>query len=210
MINHKFEKIGDIDAETTKQSLKEIQNVCEQCKACDLHKTRSHVVFSDGNPTADIMLIGEAPGADEDATGTPFVGRAGKLLNEMLETAGFSRKNDFYICNTIKCRPPQNRQPEREEKAACEIYLKAQISLVKPKIILLCGATAASSFIDEEFKITQIRGKWLNIFDGIDSMVILHPSYLLRNHSEDQGSPRWFTKRDLDTVKKKLDLLRNS
>lgn len=210
MINHKFEKIGDIDAETTKQSLKEIQNVCEQCKACDLHKTRSHVVFSDGNPAADIMLIGEAPGADEDATGTPFVGRAGKLLNEMLEAAGFSRKNDFYICNTIKCRPPQNRQPEREEKAACEIYLKAQISLVKPKIILLCGATAASSFIDEEFKITQIRGKWLNIFDGIDSMVILHPSYLLRNHSEDQGSPRWFTKRDLDTVKKKLDLLRNS
>ena len=210
MILHKFEKIGNIDAETTEQSLKEIENVCTQCKACDLHKTRSQVVFSDGDPTADIMLVGEAPGADEDATGTPFVGRAGKLLNEMLEAAGLSRKNDFYICNTIKCRPPQNRQPEREEKAACEIYLKAQISLVKPKIILLCGATAASSFIDEEFKITQIRGKWLDIFDGIESMVILHPSYLLRNHSEEQGSPRWFTNRDLENVKKKLDLLRNS
>ena len=208
MITHKFEKIGELDAETTKQSLKEIQNVCEQCKACDLHKTRNHVVFSDGNPTADIMLIGEAPGADEDATGTPFVGRAGKLLNEMLAEAGFSRKEDFYICNTIKCRPPQNRQPEREEKAACEVYLKAQISLVKPKIILLCGATAASSFIDEEFKVTQIRGKWLNIFDGIESLVILHPSYLLRNHSEEQGSPRWFTKRDLENVKKKLEALR--
>ena len=208
MITHKFEKIGELDAETTKQSLKEIQNVCEQCKACDLHKTRNHVVFSDGNPTADIMLIGEAPGADEDATGTPFVGRAGKLLNEMLAEAGFSRKEDFYICNTIKCRPPQNRQPEREEKAACEVYLKAQISLVKPKIILLCGATAASSFIDEEFKVTQIRGKWLNIFEGIESMVILHPSYLLRNHSEEQGSPRWFTKRDLENVKKKLEALR--
>ena len=208
MITHKFEKIGELDAETTKQSLKEMQNVCEQCKACDLHKTRNHVVFSDGNPTADIMLIGEAPGADEDATGTPFVGRAGKLLNEMLAEAGFSRKEDFYICNTIKCRPPQNRQPEREEKAACEVYLKAQISLVKPKIILLCGATAASSFIDEEFKVTQIRGKWLNIFDGIESMVILHPSYLLRNHSEEQGSPRWFTKRDLENVKKKLEALR--
>ena len=210
MILHKFEKIGDIDAETTKQSLKEIQNVCEQCRACDLFKTRSHVVFSDGAATADIMLIGEAPGADEDATGVPFVGRAGKLLNELLEVSGLSREKDFYMCNTIKCRPPQNRQPSREEKAACEIYLKAQISLVKPKIILLCGSTAASSFIDEEFKITQIRGKWLNIFDGIDSMVILHPSYLLRNHSEEQGSPRWFTKRDLDNVKKKLDLLRNS
>lgn len=210
MILHKFEKIGDIDAETTKQSLKEIQNVCEQCRACDLFKTRSHVVFSDGAATADIMLIGEAPGADEDATGVPFVGRAGKLLNELLEASGLSRENDFYMCNTIKCRPPQNRQPSREEKAACEIYLKAQISLVKPKIILLCGSTAASSFIDEEFKITQIRGKWLNIFDDIDSMVILHPSYLLRNHSEEQGSPRWFTKRDLDNVKKKLDLLRNS
>ena len=210
MILHKFEKIGDIDAETTKQSLKEIQNVCEQCRACDLFKTRSHVVFSDGAATADIMLIGEAPGADEDATGVPFVGRAGKLLNELLEVSGLSREKDFYMCNTIKCRPPQNRQPSREEKAACEIYLKAQISLVKPKIILLCGSTAASSFIDEEFKITQIRGKWLNIFDGIDSMVILHPSYLLRNHSEEQDSPRWFTKRDLDNVKKKLDLLRNS
>ncbi len=210
MILHKFEKIGDIDAETTKQSLKEIQNVCEQCRACDLFKTRSHVVFSDGAATADIMLIGEAPGADEDATGVPFVGRAGKLLNELLEASGLSRENDFYMCNTIKCRPPQNRQPSREEKAACEIYMKAQISLVKPKIILLCGSTAASSFIDEEFKITQIRGKWLNIFDGIESMVILHPSYLLRNHSEEQGSPRWFTKRDLDNVKKKLDLLRNS
>ena len=208
MITHKFEKIGELDAETTKQSLKEIQNVCEQCKACDLHKTRNHVVFSDGNPTADIMLIGEAPGADEDATGTPFVGRAGKLLNEMLAEAGFLRKEDFYICNTIKCRPPQNRQPEREEKAACEVYLKAQISLVKPKIILLCGATAASSFIDEEFKVTQIRGMWLNIFEGIESMVILHPSYLLRNHSEEQGSPRWFTKRDLENVKKKLEALR--
>ena len=209
MIQHKFEKIGDIDADTTKQSLIEIENVCAQCRACALHKTRNHVVFADGNPCADIMLIGEAPGADEDATGIPFVGRAGKLLNDMLAEAGFSRKDDFYICNTIKCRPPQNRENKKEEKSACEIYLKAQISLVKPKIILLCGATAAASFIDEEFKITQIRGKWLNIFDGIESMVILHPSYLLRNHSEEQGSPRWFTKRDFQNVKKKYDALRN-
>ena len=194
-----------------KEKLDKLKQECLECKQCPLGETRINVVFSDGNAkTAKAILIGEAPGENEDKTGTPFVGRAGKLLNELLEASGLSRENDFYMCNTIKCRPPQNRQPSREEKAACEIYLKAQISLVKPKIILLCGSTAASSFIDEEFKITQIRGKWLNIFDGIDSMVILHPSYLLRNHSEEQGSPRWFTKRDLDNVKKKLDLLRNS
>lgn len=209
MIKHKFEKIGTIDSKTKSDSLKEIQNVCEQCRACDLHKTRNNVVFSDGSPEAEIMLIGEAPGADEDATGTPFVGRAGKLLNEFLKNAGLSRDQDLYICNTIKCRPPQNRVPEKSEKSACAVYLNAQISLVKPKIILLCGATAASSFIEEDFKITQIRGKWLDIFDGIDSMVILHPSYLLRNHSIEEGSPRWHTMRDLENVKNKLVSLRS-
>lgn len=197
------------DFSTKKQTLLELKNVCEQCKACELSKTRTSVVFSDGSPDAKIMLIGEAPGADEDASGTPFVGRAGQLLNTFLEEAGISRKDDLYICNTIKCRPPQNRVPSNEEKLACQSYLFGQISIVKPKIILLCGATAANSFIQEDFKISQIRGKWLNIFEDIDVMAIFHPSYLLRNHSLEQGSPRWLMKKDLQNIKAKLDEIRN-
>lgn len=186
------------------KALNELEKVCMQCKACELHKTRNCMVFSDGAASAPIMLIGEAPGADEDASGTPFVGRAGKLLNQFLEEAGFDRKKDLYICNTIKCRPPQNRVPSNQEKAACRSYLLGQISIVRPKIILLCGSTAARSFIDEDFKISQIRGKWLNLFDDIEVMPIFHPSYLLRNHSLEQDSPRWLMKQDLQNIKAKL------
>lgn len=150
---------------------------------------------------------GEAPGADEDAAGTPFVGRAGQLLNKFLEEAGIDRKTQLYICNTIKCRPPQNRVPSKEEKLACQGYLMGQISIVKPKIILLCGATAVQSFVEQDFKISLIRGKWLNIFDDIEVMAIFHPSYLLRNHSTEQGSPRWLMKKDLENVKNKLKML---
>ena len=184
--------------------LNELKKVCSQCKACELHKTRTTTVFADGSADAKIMLIGEAPGADEDATGIPFVGRAGQLLNTFLSEAGFDRKKDIYICNTLKCRPPQNRVPTNEEKIACQAYLAGQISTVKPKIILLCGSTAAQSFIQEDFKISQIRGKWLNIFDDIEVMPIFHPSYLLRNHSEEQGSPRWLMRKDLEAIKNKL------
>ena len=107
---------------------------------CALGSTRKNVVFSDGNPeTAKIVLIGEAPGETEDETGTPFVGRAGKLLNQFLEEAGISRKDDLYIINTVKCRPPENRNPLPDEKEACWEYLKAQIDIIQPKIILLCG-----------------------------------------------------------------------
>ena len=185
-------------------SLNELQKVCNQCKACELHKTRTSVVFADGSPSAKIMLIGEAPGADEDASGTPFVGRAGQLLNVFLKDVNINTATEIYICNTIKCRPPQNRVPSNEEKRACQAYLAGQISIIKPKIILLCGATAAQSFITDDFKISQIRGKWLNLFDDIDVMAIFHPSYLLRNHSTEQGSPRWLMSNDLKNVVNKL------
>lgn len=203
-MNHLLVNISCNTAEIKEQTLNELKNVCSQCKTCELHKTRTCTVFSDGSPNAKIMLIGEAPGADEDASGTPFVGRAGQLLNLFLKEAGIDRKNDFYICNTIKCRPPQNRVPSNEEKQACQPYLMGQISIIKPKIILLCGATAAHSFIEQDFKISQIRGKWLNIFDDIEVMAIFHPSYLLRNHSLEAGSPRWLMKKDLENIKLKL------
>lgn len=206
-MNHLLTDVKCSDINIKINALEELKNVCKQCKACELSKTRTNVVFADGNPNAKIMLIGEAPGADEDVSGTPFVGRAGQLLNSFLQEAGLDRQKDLYICNTIKCRPPQNRVPTTQEKLACQTYLTGQISLVKPKIILLCGATAAQSFIEQDFKISLIRGKWLNIFDNIDVMAIFHPSYLLRNHSIEEGSPRWLMKNDLNAVKKKLDEL---
>ena len=203
-MKHLLSKVSCETIEEKEKALIELKRVCSQCKACELHKTRTTTVFSDGNVNAKIMLIGEAPGADEDATGTPFVGRAGQLLNTFLAEAGLDRNKDIYVCNTIKCRPPQNRVPTNLEKAACQSYLAGQISIIKPKIILLCGATAANSFIDEDFKISQIRGKWLNLFDDIEVMAIFHPSYLLRNHSLEQGSPRWLMKKDLENIKNKL------
>ncbi len=186
---------------TKELELSKIKQECNNCKKCALGETRTNIVFSDGNPNAKIVLIGEAPGADEDATGTPFVGRAGKFLSKLIEESGLSRKDDFYICNTVKCRPPENRVPTDEEKALCENYLLSQIKAVNPKVIVLCGATSAKSFLGKKIKISQIRGQWFKIFDGIDATVILHPSFLLRKHSEDEGSPRWLTKEDLKRVK---------
>lgn len=183
------------------QELDKLNEQCNNCQKCALGATRTNIVFSDGNPNAKIMLIGEAPGADEDATGTPFVGRAGKFLTKLIEESGLSRKDDFYICNTVKCRPPENRVPTDEEKQLCEHYLMSQIKLVNPKVIVLCGATSAKSFLGNKIKISQIRGQWFKLFDGIDATVILHPSFLLRKHSEDEGSPRWLTKEDLKKIK---------
>lgn len=183
------------------RKLNELKQECLNCHKCVLGETRTNIVFSDGNSGAKIMLIGEAPGADEDVTGTPFVGRAGKLLTKLIEEAGLSRNNDFYIANTVKCRPPENRVPTDEEKKLCEQFLLKQIEIVNPKVIVLCGATSAKSFLGGKIKITEIRGNWYKLFNNIDATVILHPSFLLRKHSEEQGSPRWLTKQDLQNIK---------
>lgn len=173
----------------------------KNCTKCPLHCTRTNVVISDGSVSADIMLIGEAPGADEDKTGIPFVGRAGKLLNEFLIKAGLDRKKDLYIANTVKCRPPENRKPTKEEKIACEDNLKKQIDMVKPKVIILCGATAMESFIkDKKLTISKARGQVFDL-NGIKLVAIFHPSYLLRQHSMQKGSPRDLMLEDLKMVK---------
>ncbi len=181
--------------------LNDLKQECINCHKCVLGNTRNNTVFSDGSCDAKIMLIGEAPGADEDATGTPFVGRAGKLLTKLMEETGLSRENDIYITNTVKCRPPENRVPSDEEKKLCENFLLKQIEIVKPKVIVLCGATSAKSFLGGKIKITRIRGKWYKLFGNIDATVILHPSFLLRKHSEEEGSERWLTKQDLLKIK---------
>ena len=187
--------------ENKELKLNELKSKCLDCYKCELGKTRKNIVFSDGNPNAKILLIGEAPGADEDATGIPFVGRAGKFLTQLIEESGLSRKEDFYICNTVKCRPPENRVPTDDEKQICEKYLFEQIKIVQPKVVVLCGATSAKSFLGNKLKITQARGKWYKILDGIDATIIFHPSFLLRKHSEAEGSERWLTKQDLKKIK---------
>lgn len=179
---------------------------CENCQDCVLGNTRNNIVFSDGNPeTAKIVLIGEAPGETEDETGTPFVGRAGKLLNQFLEEAGISRQDDLYIINTVKCRPPENRVPTDVEKAMCERYLTAQIDIMNPKAIIFCGATSLKSFWnDKKVQISKVRGNWFEVeINGkkYKSMAIFHPSYLLRNHSMEEGSPRRLMQQDLSLIK---------
>ncbi len=178
----------------------ELEKQCKKCTDCDLAKTRNNVVFADGSPNAKIILIGEAPGENEDLTGKPFVGRAGKLLDEFLIKSGINRSHDLYIINTVKCRPPKNRVPSILEKKTCEKYLIKQIEIVNPKLILLCGATALNSFYDKKIPISKIRGEILdiNINDKkFKAMPIFHPSYLLRNHSLEENSPRDLMLKDL-------------
>ena len=189
------------------QCLEIVRQKCNACKGCDLAKNRKNVVFGDGNAdTAKIVFIGEAPGEIEDESGMPFVGRAGQLLDEFLAAAGISRQEDLYITNTVKCRPPENRVPTDEEKAACRKFLNAQIDFIKPRAIILCGATALKSFVelDKKTTISKIRGQWMTItVDGVDypAMTIFHPSYLLRNHSLAENAPRTLMARDLREIK---------
>lgn len=186
-----------------------VREKCENCQDCILGKTRRNIVFSDGNPeTAQIVLIGEAPGETEDATGTPFVGRAGKLLNLFLEEAGISRQEDLYIINTVKCRPPENRVPTDVEKSLCEKYLTAQIDIINPKAIIFCGATSLKSFWDDKkVQISKVRGKWFEVTinnKAYRAMAIFHPSYLLRNHSMEEGSPRRLMQQDLTVIRSEI------
>ncbi len=192
------------------KSLLELKQKCNECRACELYKTRNNVVFADGNPeSAKIVLIGEAPGENEDLQGIPFVGRAGKLLNEFLEKAGIFREKDLYIINTVKCRPPKNRVPTEQEKQSCRTFLLSQIEVINPEIILLCGATALKSFSKSTLwaktPISKIRGEVFEIeVSGkkYQAMPIFHPSYLLRNHSTEENSPRDLMIRDLKKAKK--------
>ncbi len=149
------------------------------CTACGLHKTRTQTVFADGNPASGLMFVGEAPGADEDEQGKPFVGRAGQLLTKMIEAIGF-RREDVYIANVLKCRPPKNRDPLPEEVAVCEGYLKRQIAAVKPVIICALGTHAAHTLLRVDTPISRMRGRIYD-YDGVPLLPIYHPSFLLRS-----------------------------
>ena len=191
------------------QELEKIKQQCLGCQKCVLGQTRTNLVFSDGVPNHKLVLIGEAPGFNEDQTGIPFVGKAGQLLDKIFASVGLSRQKDVYICNTIKCRPPDNRDPLPAEKDACRPYLDAQLAILKPKIILLCGKVALTSFIPDATGITRIRGQWFDGPYGSKMMPIFHPSYLLRNQSRTPGSPKWLMWQDIQEIKRAYDALQD-
>ena len=188
------------------KNLEQIRDKCLKCEKCPLSKSRHNVVFSDGRPNPKLMLIGEAPGYWEDMKGVPFVGKAGQLLDKIFASVGFTR-DDIYICNTIKCRPPENRNPLPEEKSACYEYLQAQIDIIKPKIIMVCGNIALNTMLPNERGITRARGKWFDGPYGAKMMPIFHPSYLLRNDSREKGSPKWLMWQDIQAIRKAYDEL---
>jgi uracil-DNA glycosylase family 4 len=158
----------------------ELSKQVSLCTQCGLHKERMNAVFGMGNPFAEIMIIGEGPGQEEDKQGLPFVGKSGQLLDKILAACGFNRDEHVYIANIVKCRPPDNRDPLPEERNACLPWLFKQISRIQPKIIILLGSTAVKGLIDPNAKITQLRGKWME-WEGFLVMPTFHPSALLRN-----------------------------
>ena len=182
---------------------------CATCRRCGLADGRQQVVVSRGNPLARLMLVGEGPGAQEDESGLPFVGRAGQLLDQMLSSVGLDSNRDAYICNVVKCRPPGNRKPTPVELAACRPWLERQIELVDPAVIVLAGASAMEGVLGVKGGITRLRGQWrqgdASVLEGRWLMPIFHPSYLLRNPSRQQGSPKWLTWHDLQDVRRRLE-----
>ncbi|MXY63155.1 MAG: uracil-DNA glycosylase [Synechococcus sp. SB0673_bin_10] len=182
---------------------------CLDCRRCELAATRTHVVISRGNPLARLMLIGEGPGQNEDETGLPFVGRAGKLLDQILASVGLDQEQDIYICNVVKCRPPGNRKPTLEEMAYCRPWLQRQIQLVNPDMVLLAGSTAMTGVLGIKTGITRMRGQWIER-DGRVYMPVFHPSFLLRNASRQKGQPKWLTWEDFKAVRARLDKLEAS
>jgi uracil-DNA glycosylase len=191
----------------TYQTMTQMAEHCNRCHRCDLGNNRTHAVIGRGNLQADVMIIGEGPGQNEDETGLPFVGKAGQLLEKILASVNLSSEQDIYIANAVKCRPPGNRVPTPQEIAACKPYLLEQIRMVDPKIILLTGATAVKSLTGDKRGITKIRGLWME-WEGRLCMPIFHPAYLLRNQSKEQGSPKWLMWQDIQAVRAKLDEIR--
>jgi DNA polymerase len=164
-------------------SLEELRDDIGDCRRCKLHSGRTHVVFGIGNPNAKLMFIGEGPGRDEDLKGEPFVGRAGQLLTDIITKGMGLTRDDVYIANVVKCRPPQNRNPEPDEVASCEPFLKKQIELIRPKIIVALGKFAVQALLQSKVPITRLRGNW-HTYMGIKLMPTFHPAYLLRNPAD--------------------------
>jgi uracil-DNA glycosylase family 4 len=172
-----FESMNKIAGDSLPKILTDIG----ECTRCKLHRGRTKLVFGDGNPKAELVFVGEGPGRDEDAQGLPFVGRAGKLLTQMIEAMGLQRK-DVYICNVVKCRPPENRTPEKDEVETCSPFLLRQLDAIAPKVIVCLGSVATQTLLETNRGISHFRGQWLD-FRGRKLLATYHPAYLLRNPS---------------------------
>jgi uracil-DNA glycosylase family 4 len=180
------ETSGSIDLPGDR-SLEDIRADIGECTRCRLHEHRTNIVFGEGNPAAKLAFVGEGPGADEDRTGRPFVGKAGKLLDKIIEAMGMNRE-DLYIANVVKCRPPDNRAPERDEAATCGPFLFRQLEFIRPKVIVTLGAPALQCLTGSNLGITKARGHWQE-WRGIKVMPTFHPAYLLR--SPDKKKETW-------------------
>ena len=170
-----FESFNKVPDDT----LLKIRTDLGECTRCKLHRTRNKIVFGDGNPKAELVFVGEGPGHDEDIQGEPFVGRAGKLLTQMIEAMSL-RREDVYICNVVKCRPPENRLPDKDEIAVCSPFLLRQLAAIQPKVICCLGACSAQTLLATNQGISRFRGEWFD-FRGSKLIATYHPAYLLRN-----------------------------
>lgn len=183
ILNEKKESVlfnSEFNKWASAKNLNDLFDQIKDCTKCVLHKNRSNFVFGSGNPNADVMVIGEGPGAEEDKQGLPFVGRAGMLLTDILKAIKFER-DEVYIANIVKCRPPDNRTPSQDEMDSCIPYLKKQIELIQPKLILCLGLTAAKGLLGSKDSLSALRGKIFNFNQSIKVMVTFHPAALLRN-----------------------------
>jgi DNA polymerase len=187
--------------------LEEVKREVERCTLCALAHNRTRTVLGEGNPDAIIMFIGEGPGEEEDRTGRPFVGKAGQLLTRILQSVNIQRE-EVYIANMVKCRPPGNRAPTQEEMALCFPYLEAQIAIVNPSLIVTLGSTSTGFLLETKESISKLRGKWFEWRGGKKIFPMFHPSFLLRYDSRSPGSPKYLTWMDIQEVKRVYDLLK--
>ena len=171
-------------------SLEQVREALGDCTRCRLSEGRTHIVFGDGNPQADLMFVGEGPGETEDRRGLPFVGRAGELLTQMIEKGLGIPRSEVYICNVVKCRPPGNRTPSADEVAACSPFLDGQIAALKPQVIVALGRPAASLLLGREVPITKVRGSW-HEYHGIPLMPTFHPAFILRRYTQENRRLVW-------------------
>ena len=183
LTNTEEDLVADRSPATGAMSLEDLRAEIGDCRRCKLCSARTHIVFGVGNPHARLMFVGEGPGRDEDLQGEPFVGRAGQLLNDIITKGMGLKREDVYIANVVKCRPPDNRNPEADEVAACEPFLKKQIDLVRPEVIVGLGKFAVQCLLQSKTPITKVRGVW-HRYHGIKLMPTFHPAYLLRNPAD--------------------------
>ena len=193
-------------SENREERLEELARQVAVCTRCDLALNRTNTVFGSGDPYSPLMLVGEGPGENEDATGLPFVGRAGKLLDDILAAVDLTRQ-DVYLTNIVKCRAAveeggrmKNRQPRTGEIRACNIYLQGQTEAIRPKIILCLGGPAAKTVIDKDFRITKDRGRWYEVDGGVKAMATFHPAYVLRQRGDDLQNTKRLVWKDVQNV----------